>query len=195
MIFLFSLLFCFALSGQRNVITWASDAHLHVLSNLNFEIAVCTFRFGFPSIELLESLYESAGRPVYKNPDHSFDRQRTHEHRGQGLGQIPHPPLPGMPDISAFFSVLSDIDNRGGPFYSSNVEISPTSRPNSWAFSNRRMILPLRVFGSVSGNAISAGTAMPPKTCLTCGPAVVRRAWVKPVVRQIIARVARKRYL
>src|SRR6516164_6691079 len=23
---------------------------------------------------------------------------------------------------------------RGGPFYSSNVEISPTSRPNSWAF-------------------------------------------------------------
>src|SRR5262249_18587432 len=79
MIFLFSLslLFCFALSGQTNVITWASDAHLHVLSNLNFEIAVCTFRFGFPSTELLESLYESVGRPVYRKPDHSFDRQRT----------------------------------------------------------------------------------------------------------------------
>ena len=30
MILLFSLLFCFAFSGQRNVITWASDAHLHV---------------------------------------------------------------------------------------------------------------------------------------------------------------------
>jgi hypothetical protein len=58
MIFLFSLLFCFALSGQTNVITWAS-AHLHVLSNLNLQIAVCTFRLGFPSIELLESLYES----------------------------------------------------------------------------------------------------------------------------------------
>ena len=59
MIFLFSLLYCFALSGQTNVITSASDAHLHVLSNLNFEIAVCIFRFGFPSIEFLESLYES----------------------------------------------------------------------------------------------------------------------------------------
>ena len=59
MILLFSLLFCFALSGQTNVITWASDAHLHFLSNLNLQIAVCTFRLGFPSIELLESLYES----------------------------------------------------------------------------------------------------------------------------------------
>ena len=39
--------------------------------------------------------------------------------------------------------------------------------PNSWAFSRRRMIFPLRVFPSFSGKAISAGTAIPPNTCRT----------------------------
>jgi hypothetical protein len=29
------------------------------LGNLNFEIAVCVFRFGLPSVEFLESHYES----------------------------------------------------------------------------------------------------------------------------------------
>src|SRR5262249_29096829 len=32
--------------------------------------------------------------------------------------------------------------------YSSSVEISPRSRPNSWAFSSRRMISPRRVLDS-----------------------------------------------
>jgi hypothetical protein len=51
--------------------------------------------------------------------------------------------------------------------YSSSVEMSPTSCPSSCAFSSRRMIFPLRVFGSFSTTLISAGTPMGPSVFRT----------------------------
>src|SRR5262249_49211826 len=59
------------------------------------------------------------------------------------------------------------VDELKSKSYSSNVEISPTSLPSSWALSRRRMILPLRVLGSLSGKAMSAGTAIDPSVCRT----------------------------
>src|SRR5208283_1054451 len=50
--------------------------------------------------------------------------------------------------------------------YSSSVDTSPGSIPSSFAFRTRRIILPLRVLGSLSTYSISCGTAM--------GPSVIR---------------------
>ena len=51
---------------------------------------------------------------------------------------------------------------------SANVERSPTSCPMALARSTRRMILPLRVLGSLSTTSICAGTAMGPNSWRTC---------------------------
>src|SRR5215813_15198527 len=59
------------------------------------------------------------------------------------------------------------VDELKSKSYSSNVEISPTSLPSSWALSRRRMILPLRVLGSLSGKAMSLGMAMEPSVWRT----------------------------
>ena len=47
------------LGSQTNVVTRTSDAHLHILGDLNFKIALRIFRFGLPSVELFKSLDES----------------------------------------------------------------------------------------------------------------------------------------
>src|SRR6266540_3814622 len=46
--------------------------------------------------------------------------------------------------------------------YSSTVDVSPTGNPSSCALSNRRMIFPLRVRGSLSLNSISFGATTAP---------------------------------
>ena len=76
-----------------------------------------------------------------------------------------HLPLSmGVPKILSDEHV-SLLPHRGN--HSSRVEISPGSMPSSRAFKTRRMILPLRVFGSRSTYSISAGTAMGPRLFLT----------------------------
>src|SRR5579864_3535229 len=59
------------------------------------------------------------------------------------------------------------LEVPGHRFHSSRVERSPTSRPSSCALSRRRMIFPLRVLGSFSGKAMSAGTAIAPRVWRT----------------------------
>ena len=46
------------LGSQTNVVTRTSDAHLHILSDLDFKIALRIFRFGLPSLKLFKSLDE-----------------------------------------------------------------------------------------------------------------------------------------
>src|SRR5690606_1936102 len=50
----------------------------------------------------------------------------------------------------------------------SRVEVSPSGRPSSRALSRRRMILPLRVFGSVARIAISRGATAGPSRTRAC---------------------------
>ena len=57
----------------------------------------------------------------------------------------------------------------------SNVDRSPSGNPSSLAFSSRRMILPLRVFGTLSRKSISRGA--------TAGPSR-ERAWPSSSLRK-----------
>ncbi len=53
------LFFVLSLTSQTKIVTCPSNAHLHVLSNLNLEIPLCISRFQLSSIESFESLNES----------------------------------------------------------------------------------------------------------------------------------------
>src|SRR5262245_63457899 len=70
---------------------------------------------------------------------------------------------------------------------SSSVLMSPTGSPWSQAFSTRRMIFPLRVFGSLSRNSISRGAAWPAGFCLTCAAiSVLWLSFVSTLARSVV---------
>ena len=85
------------------------------------------------------------------------------------IATSPADELPAIhPSISALSGPAVDPSLNIGAPYSSNVVISPGSKPSSWALSRRRMILPERVLGSTGVNSNSEGTAMGPNS---------RRTW------------------
>ena len=51
---------------------------------------------------------------------------------------------------------------------SSRVDVSPSGAPMRTAFSSRRMILPLRVFGSLLTIMMASGVAIGPMVFLMC---------------------------
>ena len=66
---------------------------------------------------------------------------------------------------------------RLGRAFVSTVDVSPSGRPSSRAFSKRRMIFPLRVCGSASTNSISLGATAAPSR-LRAWPSKSRRSVV-----------------
>src|SRR6516164_3850272 len=81
------------------------------------------------------------------------------------LQQIQHV-LTGQPWFFAWCGHRSSL---------SSVEISPSGKPSSRALSNRRMILPLRVFGKFCRNAISFGATAGPRRWRACPSSSLRR--------------------
>src|SRR3974390_3449299 len=80
------------------------------------------------------------------------------------LQQIQHV-LAGQPRLFTWCGHRSSL---------SSVEISPSGKPSSRALSNRRMILPLRVFGKFCRNAISFGDTAGPRRCRACPSSSLR---------------------
>ena len=65
--------------------------------------------------------------------------------------------------ISSYVALMSSTEAS-----SSRVEVSPNGAPMRTAFSSRRMILPLRVFGSLLTIMMASGVAIGPMVFLMC---------------------------
>ena len=76
-----------------------------------------------------------------------------------------HHLIPGVMERRDYSSAAASFANT---LKSSSVVVSPvTFAPLAISFRRRRMILPLRVFGSASANRTSSGLAIAPMCALT----------------------------